>query len=486
MFGKSTSATTIALGVSGILRQITAPNPRVLLIDTDSQGHATLVTTGHNDYGSDDSLYSVLMADRQTAPQMLSNVIVSSQWNDALHVLPASPLLEGAERELMGVAGAPYRIADPLAKIASHYAAIVIDTRPSFSLMTEMALVAATDAIVPVEPRYLETVGLLSISGKIHDGRLTPTQALRELVQSAQLAARQRGQPFDGLLDLLPNPDSDRDEASQPSPVETLLRDLVNLAVTIRDDGQVNPLTVVDVSEGVTQQFRIETGEQRYRATWLLRDFIPHYQGDGMIPCIIVPADLASPFRQAKENTARTGLSAIAMARQAALLILTVHGCELPGYAVNNDFYRQALDLDLRGKSEYTTEILSATGDIGKERLSQYKALLRLSDEAMELADRNDVDERKLRYVLRLSQEYHTEVIRQIIDFNLTSKQVRELCQDEVQTDEGSNEGSRIPRSVKQFAKISRSSSQASAEDVVHALMKQKGDPLLCVLVLKQ
>ena len=100
------------------------------------------------------------------------------------------------------------------------------------------------------------------IHHSFHDGRLTPTQALRELVQSAQLAARQRGQPFDGLLDLLPNPDSDRDEAYKPSPVETLLRDLVNLAVTIRDDGQVNPLTVVDVSEGVTQQFRIETGEQ--------------------------------------------------------------------------------------------------------------------------------------------------------------------------------------------------------------------------------
>lgn len=168
--GKSTSATTIALGVSGILRQMKAPNHRVLLIDTDSQGHATLVT-GHNDYGADNSLYSVLMADRQTAPQVLSNVIVPSHWDDALHVLPASPLLEGAERELMGVAGAPYGIADPLAKIANHYAAIVIDTRPSFSLMTEMALVAATDAVIPVEPRYLETVGLLSVIGKIHDIR---------------------------------------------------------------------------------------------------------------------------------------------------------------------------------------------------------------------------------------------------------------------------------------------------------------------------
>ena len=53
-------------------------------------------------------------------------------------------MLEGAERELTGTAGAPYRIADPLGKIAPHYAAIVIDTRPSFSLMTEMGLLAAT------------------------------------------------------------------------------------------------------------------------------------------------------------------------------------------------------------------------------------------------------------------------------------------------------------------------------------------------------
>jgi cellulose biosynthesis protein BcsQ len=73
-------------------------------------------------------------------------------------------MLEGAERELMRVAGAPYRLADPLSRIAGHYAAVVIDTRPSFSLMTEMGLIAATDAIVPVEPRYLETVGLMSVS----------------------------------------------------------------------------------------------------------------------------------------------------------------------------------------------------------------------------------------------------------------------------------------------------------------------------------
>ncbi|MEQ8673439.1 MAG: ParA family protein [Aggregatilineales bacterium] len=169
--GKSTSATNIAFGLVQLLRHIKAVNSRVLLIDTDSQGHASLVTTGRNDFGADNSLYTVLMADRKDASNVMLDCIVESAWDPDLHVLPASSMLEGAERELTGTAGAPYRIADPLGKIAPHYAAIVIDTRPSFSLMTEMGLLAATDAIVPVEPRYLETVGLLSVINKINDIR---------------------------------------------------------------------------------------------------------------------------------------------------------------------------------------------------------------------------------------------------------------------------------------------------------------------------
>lgn len=167
--GKSTSATNIALGLVHVLRHANANNRRVLLIDTDSQGHATLVTTGRDGFGADDSLYTVLMADRKDAAHVLSKCIVQSARDTDLHVLPASNLLEGVERELTGVAGAPYRVADPLSRVADHYAAIVIDTRPSFSLLTEMGLLSATDAIVPVEPRYLETVGLLSVITKIND-----------------------------------------------------------------------------------------------------------------------------------------------------------------------------------------------------------------------------------------------------------------------------------------------------------------------------
>ncbi len=189
----------------------------------------------------------------------------------------------------------------------------------------------------PVQPRRVLPE---RIHQAFHQQQLTPTQALRELIQIVQVAARQRSHPFSNVLELLSQSDDENEASQSLSPEEILLRDLINLAVTIRDDGQVNPLTVVDASEGVTRMYRIETGERRYWATWLLRDFIPDSNSDGTIPCIIVPAKGASVFRQAKENTSRTGLTAIAMARQAVLLLLAAHDYEIPNYPVSHDFYR--------------------------------------------------------------------------------------------------------------------------------------------------
>lgn len=329
----------------------------------------------------------------------------------------------------------------------------------------------------PVQPRRVLPE---SIHFEFHNNRMTPTQALRQLVQTVQIAARQRGRPFNSVLELVAQGDDEQSEGAEIrlSPEEQLLHDLVNLAITIRDDGQVNPLTVVDVSQGATRLYRIETGERRYWATWLLRDFIPEYSGDGMIPCIIIPAAQSSVFRQAKENTARSGLSAIAMARQAALLLLTVHGCEIPAYAVGNDFYRQALTLDLRGKREYTDAILSAMGGMGKMHFSRLKALLRLSDEAMELADRHDLDERKLRPILLLAPELHVEIVRQTIDLNLTSRQVEEICTHDA-SEEEAKDIEQIPPPALKIAKATHNSANISAADVARAILHQEGDPNL-------
>jgi hypothetical protein len=199
-----------------------------------------------------------------------------------------------------------------------------------------------------------------------------------------------------------------------------------------------------------------------------------------MIPCIVIPIESYSPFRQAKENTARTGLSAIAMARQAALLLLAVHGYELPASSVTNDFYRQALDLDLRSKQEFTGEILTAMGGISRMHFSRHKALLKLSDEALELADRYNIEEGKLRHVITLSSQYHSELLRQIIDLNLTSKQVKEICEAggvDAESRDDEESAKSLSRNALQLAKLARSTTSTSAQDVARALLGQENNP---------
>lgn len=347
----------------------------------------------------------------------------------------------------------------------------------SFDLMQDNSLRVERLLLEMVRPDPVQPRRVLPerIYQAFHANRMTPTQALRELIQTAQLAARQHGRPFTNVLDLLGNPDDETDaEAPVLSPEEQLVRDLVNLAVTIRDDGQVNPLTVVDATQGVTRLYRIETGERRYWATWLLRDFIPGYESDGMIPCIIIPSERASAFRQAKENTARTGLSAIAMARQAALLLLYVHGYEIPDGPVTHDFYRQALELDLRGKREYTAEILSAMGGLGIPMLSRYKALLRLCDEATELADRHNLDEGRLRHLLELEPQDQLEMVRQVIQLNLSSKQIIDLIHSPKSGVENLNDD--LPRQARQLVKLMRPTSEISGYNLALALVEQEGD----------
>ncbi len=314
-----------------------------------------------------------------------------------------------------------------------------------------------------------------SIHHAFYEERLTPVQALHELIRIAQLAARQHGRPFTNVSDLLAELTKDDDaEALKFTPEESLVRDLVTLAVTIRDDGQVNPLSVIDITQGLTRLFRIETGERRFWASWLLREFLPGYNGNGTIPCIIIKAEQASVFRQARENTARSGLSAIAMARQAALLLMAVHGVPKPDYPVDNDFYRQALNLDLRDKREYTDDILAAMGGVSRSRFSRIKGLLHLSDEALELSDRYGLDEWRLRFVLSLTETDQAEMVKQIIQHNLSAKQIQAICN---QLDAPDPEPeSDVPKVALRLAGVVKAANDLSGQGFAEALFHQEKD----------
>ena len=319
----------------------------------------------------------------------------------------------------------------------------------------------------PVQPRRVLPE---HIYWAFHSQQITPSEALLELIQAAQVAAQQQGRPFTSVLDLLGSED---EELPHFTSEERLVRNLVNLAVTIRDDGQVNPLTVVEVSQGVVRQYRIETGERRYWATWLLRDYIPGYESDGTIPCITIPGERSSAFRQARENTARSGLSAIALARQAALPLLTVHGYDIPDGPVPLDFYRQALDLDLRGKREFTTDILAAMGGMSRQQFSRYKLLLRLSDEALELADHHQLDEGLLRPVIGLPVEQHADIVQQIIQHRLTVRQVMALCDSNAV---GTVKTDPIPKHTRHLVRILRTAQNAAPDQLAQLLLEQEKD----------
>ncbi len=165
------------------------------------------------------------------------------------------------------------------------------------------------------------------------------------------------------------------------------------------------------------------------------------------------------------------------MARQAALLVLTVHGMERPDGPVSNDFYRQALDYNLRDTREFTSDILAAMGGISRSYFSRLKALINLSDEALELADRHSLDEGQLRFVLTLAPADQVEMVRQIIDFGLTSRQVKALCEHHEADEEGDAPGQPIPRPALQLARFIKRSEEASGQVVAQALLTQEKNP---------
>src|SRR5437868_13218510 len=73
----------------------------------------------------------------------------------------------------------------------------------------------------PVQPRRVLPE---RIHQAFHQQQLTPTQALRELIQIVQVAARQHSHPFSNVLELVGHSEDENETPEALSPEETLLR----------------------------------------------------------------------------------------------------------------------------------------------------------------------------------------------------------------------------------------------------------------------
>ena len=163
--GKTTTAVNLAASLAVTRR-------RVLLIDLDPQGNATMgcgvekssIVRGVGDLLVGDCRFSEVRLDLEEPPMAL---------------LPANQDLVAAEVQLLSMpAGREARLREALAPVRKGYDVILIDCPPSLNLLTVNALVAADSVLVPMQCEYYALEGLTALMSTIEQIRAAANPAL--------------------------------------------------------------------------------------------------------------------------------------------------------------------------------------------------------------------------------------------------------------------------------------------------------------------
>ncbi len=151
--GKTTTCVNLAAAL-GSMRK------RVLLIDLDPQGNATM-GCGIDKYNVETSVFDLLVDGASVA-----DVRQTSEENGC-DVLPANADLTAAEVELMGMDNRERRLRDVLSPAREEYDYILIDCPPALNVLTLNAFVAADSVLVPIQCEYYALEGLSALLNTI-------------------------------------------------------------------------------------------------------------------------------------------------------------------------------------------------------------------------------------------------------------------------------------------------------------------------------
>jgi chromosome partitioning protein len=174
--GKTTTAVNLAasLAMSG---------SRVLLIDLDPQGNATM-GSGVDKGDLESSIYDWLI---ESTP--LDSVVRRCQGGYEL--LPGNTDLTAAELDLLRQERREYRMRERMSsEVRSRYDYVIIDCPPSLNILTLNALIAADGVLIPMQCEYYALEGLTALLDTIN-------------------GVRQRGNPdlaIEGLLRTMYDP----------------------------------------------------------------------------------------------------------------------------------------------------------------------------------------------------------------------------------------------------------------------------------------
>ncbi len=147
--GKTTTAINLSASLAATKR-------RVLLLDLDPQGNATM-GSGVDKYSLENSLYEVL-----TKRCEIEDAIVPAA-DAGYDLLPSNADLTAAEVELINVIGREQRLSKALDRVRDRYDYILIDCPPSLNMLTINALVASSGVVIPMQCEYYALEGLSAL-----------------------------------------------------------------------------------------------------------------------------------------------------------------------------------------------------------------------------------------------------------------------------------------------------------------------------------
>jgi len=147
--GKTTTSVNMAASLAGT-------GKRVLLIDLDAQGNATM-GSGIDKHEVEKTGYDVLMHHAE-----VRDVTLRAD-NAGYDLLPGNSDLTAAEVELLNNDNGERRLRSALTYVQNDYDLVVIDCPPSLSMLTINALAAAHGVLIPIQCEYYALEGLSAL-----------------------------------------------------------------------------------------------------------------------------------------------------------------------------------------------------------------------------------------------------------------------------------------------------------------------------------
>lgn len=151
--GKTTTCVNLAASLG-------ATKKKVLLIDLDPQGNATM-GSGIDKNDVEYSIYDVLVHGKP-----ISEVSVRAE-TCGYDLIPSNADVTAAEVELLSIEGKEFRLRDALAIERAEYDFIIIDCPPSLNMLTVNALAAAHGVLIPMQCEYYALEGLSALLNTI-------------------------------------------------------------------------------------------------------------------------------------------------------------------------------------------------------------------------------------------------------------------------------------------------------------------------------